>query len=85
MQLSEAKKHLSVYHRVGCHLCDEMAALLAEFQDELDFSFVLVDIDADADLKVRFNADVPVVAWGERILFRHFFDEAILRQALQHG
>lgn len=85
MQESEAKTHLSVYYRVGCHLCDEMAALLTEFQRELDFTFVLVDIDADVVLKARFNADVPVVAWGERILFRHFFDEAILRQALQHG
>jgi thiol-disulfide isomerase/thioredoxin len=85
MQESEAKKHLTVYYRVGCHLCDEMTALLAEFQDELDFGFVLVDIDTDAALQVRFNADVPVVAWGEQILFWHFFDEAILRQALQHG
>ncbi|MDQ5770153.1 glutaredoxin family protein [Thiothrix subterranea] len=85
MQESEAKTHLTVYYRVGCHLCEEMTALLHEFQDELKFTFGLVDIDANAELTVRFNADVPVVAWGERILFRHFFDEAILRQALQHG
>jgi thiol-disulfide isomerase/thioredoxin len=85
MQQSEAKTCLTVYHRVGCHLCDEMVALLAEFQDELGFGFVLVDIDADLALQARFNADVPVVAWGERILFRYFLDEAILRQALQHG
>lgn len=85
MQEIEAKTCLTVYHRVGCHLCDEMVALLAEFQDELDFGFVLVDIDADAELKARFNTDVPVVALGERVLFRYFLDEAILRQALQHG
>jgi len=85
MQLNEAKPCLTVYHRVGCHLCEEMVALLIECQDELVFNFVLVDIDADADLKMRFNADVPVVVYEERILFRHFFDEAILRQALQHG
>ncbi|QTR48225.1 glutaredoxin family protein [Thiothrix litoralis] len=85
MQESEAKTHLTVYYRVGCHLCDEMTALLCEFQDELMFTFELVDIDADAELRVRFNADVPVVAWGKQILFWHFFDEAILRQALQHG
>ncbi len=85
MQGNEAKTYLTVYHREGCHLCDEMTALLAEFQDELDFGFVLVDIDADAALKARFNADVPVVALGEQILFRHFLNEAILRQALQHG
>ncbi len=85
MQQSKAKSCLTVYYREGCHLCDEMTALLAEFQDELDFGFVLVDIDAEPDLKVRFNADVPVVALGEQVLFRHFLNEAILRQALQHG
>ncbi|QLQ31231.1 MAG: glutaredoxin family protein [Candidatus Thiothrix singaporensis] len=85
MQQSEAKLHLTVYYRQGCHLCDEMTALLAEFQEELNFGFVLVDIDADPVLRQRFNADVPVVALADRILFRHFFDEAILRQALQHG
>ncbi|MEZ5452816.1 MAG: glutaredoxin family protein [Thiothrix sp.] len=85
MQQSEAKSLLTVYYRVGCHLCDEMVALLAEFQDELKFGYVLVDIDADAELKSRFNADVPVVVLEGQVLFRHFFDEAILRQALQHG
>lgn len=85
MQENEAKTCLTVYHRVGCHLCEEMVALLTEFQEELGFGFVLVDIDADRDLQARFNADVPVVALKERILFRHFFDEAILRQALKHG
>lgn len=85
MQQNKAKRLLTVYYRVGCHLCDEMVALLAEYQQELGFSFVLVDIDADPVLSERFNVDVPVVADEERILFRHFFDEAILRQALRHG
>ncbi|OQX01644.1 MAG: hypothetical protein BWK73_45365 [Thiothrix lacustris] len=56
-QESEAKIHLSVYHGLGCHLCEEMTAFLREFQNELTFTF----------------------------LFWYFFDEAILRQALQHG
>lgn len=85
MQDNKAKTQLTVYYREGCHLCDEMTALLVEFQTELGFEFSLVDIDADDALRTRFNADVPVVALGERILFQHFFDEAILRQALKHG
>lgn len=85
MQENKAKTQLTVYYRLGCHLCDQMTALLVEYRDELEFEFSLVDIDADDALQARFNADVPVVALEERILFRHFFDEAILRQALQHG
>lgn len=85
MQENKAKPQLTVYYRVGCHLCDEMTALLVEYQKELEFEFSLVDIDADDALKARFNADVPVAALGEQVLFRHFFDEAILRQVLRHG
>lgn len=60
---------LTVYHRLGCHLCDEMVALLSEYQDELNFTMQLVDIDEDAALKARFHVDIPVVAFGEQILF----------------
>ena len=85
MQGNEAKFCLTVYHRLGCHLCDEMVALLSEYQDELNFIMQLVDIDEDATLTARFHVDIPVVAFGEQILFWHFFNEASLRQALQHG
>jgi glutaredoxin len=85
MQANEAKFCLSVYHRLGCHLCDEMVALLSEYQDELNFEMQLIDIDEDPALKARFHTDIPVVALGEQILFCHFFNEASLRQALQHG
>ncbi len=85
MQGNEEKNCLSVYYRLGCHLCDEMIALLSEYQDELNFDIKLVDIDKDPALKQRFHTDIPVVMQEEQILFCHFFNEAILRRTLQHG
>jgi len=60
-------------------------ALLLEFQKELSFDLHLVDIDEDPALVRKYNADVPVVRLNNTVLFRHFFDEAKLRQALVYG
>jgi glutaredoxin len=43
--------------RAGCHLCDEMAAVLD--QEGLDYS--LRDVDGDAELCARFGEVVPVL------------------------
>jgi predicted thioredoxin/glutaredoxin len=52
---------VTVYTRVGCHLCDEAIAVVraaAEGRAHVE----LVDIDADPDLHDRYTVRVPVVA-----------------------
>lgn len=77
------KSFLTVYHRVGCHLCEQMTASLRLLQKELDFDFELVDIDQDERLRERYNADVPVVVLNDEVICFHFFEEASLRQHLE--
>ena len=77
------KSCLTVYYRVGCHLCEQMAASLRLLQRELDFSFELVDIDQDEQLRERYNADVPVVVLNGEVICFHFFEEESLRQHLE--
>lgn len=74
-----------MYYRVGCHLCDAMIAELQYLQQELAFELELVDIDKDPVLRKRYDVDVPVVALGTEIVCFHFFEEDLVRQALQHG
>lgn len=73
---------LTLYHREGCHLCDEMLLALEHTQTELDFEIDRVDIDANPSLRRRFNEKVPVLALGEDIICCHRLDELALRQAL---
>lgn len=71
-----------MYYRIGCHLCEQMAAALYALQEELNFSVESVDIDKDETLKKRYDVDVPVVSYQNEVIFYHFFDETSLRDAL---
>ena len=47
--------------RDGCHLCDEMAAVLDEVLPDHDLTWSPVDVDADPELRARFTDVVPVL------------------------
>ena len=68
-----------VYHREGCHLCDDVVASLSQLQKELGYKIKRVDIDEDATLRDKYNADIPVVTVNDEVIFYHFFDEKALR------
>lgn len=47
--------------RNGCHLCDEMAALLDAVLPSYGLSWSPRDVDAEPDLRARFTDVVPVL------------------------
>ena len=57
---------LTLYHRPGCHLCEQAQAHL----DELGFTYRLHDISGDAALTARHGDHIPVLALGDRVLLR---------------
>lgn len=59
---------LTLYTRVGCHLCEEMKQQLEPFQKQYGFSLNVVDIEADSYLKLRYGEKIPVLVAGEREL-----------------
>ncbi|MBD3619132.1 MAG: glutaredoxin family protein [Chromatiales bacterium] len=73
---------LTVYSRIGCHLCEDMQAQLMRLQSQWNFEFEVIDIDEDAALRERFNVKVPVLALGDDIICCHFLDERSLLDAL---
>lgn len=83
--MKSMSKTLTVYTRDYCHLCEEVAASLFSLQNKLSFNINFVDIDADPALLEKYNEDVPVVILDNTVVFRHFFDEDKLRQALLYG
>ena len=74
--------HLIVYSRDGCHLCEDMLSALYQLQDELDLTIEPIDIDDNSLLKEKYNDDVPVVSFNNKLLFCHFIDEKRLRRAI---
>ena len=47
--------------RAGCHLCDEMAAVLDEVLPAHGLTWSPVDVDADPELRSRYSDVVPVL------------------------
>jgi len=71
---------LTVYGHSYCHLCGEMLAALAPFQQELGFSVEWVDIHGQEDLEQRFGEWVPVLMMGGDRICHYHLDEQALRQ-----
>lgn len=69
---------VTVYTRVGCHLCDEAKELLERYGLEPE----LVDIDADPQLRERYTTCVPVVVIDGKERFRGRVNEVLLRRLL---
>ena len=73
---------VTLYSRVGCHLCDDARLVIARVCADLGEDFTEVDVDADPDLQDRFGDEVPVTFVDGR---QHDFwrvDEGRLRAAL---
>lgn len=77
-----AERVVTVYSRRGCHLCDDMLAVLQEFSETYHFDVVVRDVDADPALYQRYNTLVPVLCVGEQQVCHYFLDWAALRAAL---
>ncbi len=72
-----------LYTRAGCHLCDEVKAVLARARRKADFTLREVDIDSDPALIAEYNDQVPVVAINGRKAFKYHLKEDEFLKVLQ--
>ena len=61
---------LTLYAKPGCHLCEDLRALLDELQPEFGFEILEVDITRDAGLLARYQFDIPVLLKDEKEIAR---------------
>ncbi|MFT5172031.1 MAG: methylated-DNA-protein-cysteine methyltransferase-like protein [Gammaproteobacteria bacterium] len=76
-------RHLTVYVRRHCHLCEQMVNALEPWRQGYDLRLDLVDVDEDPVLAARFGERVPVLSDGDTIVAEFFLDEGALRRHLQ--
>ncbi len=76
---------LIVYERLGCHLCEDMVATLAEWREELDIAIERVDVDRSKELAQRYGLRVPVLVCGDREICHFFLDLEALREVLNES
>lgn len=73
---------LTIYSRPGCHLCEEMKALVSSVGTTPRFSLEEVDISSDEDLERRYGLEIPVLMVNGRKVAKYRIGEAALRRIL---
>jgi len=52
---------VTIYSRIGCHLCDDAHNVLESMREELNFKIEIINIDEDAELIKLYSDQVPVI------------------------
>ena len=75
---------LTVVHREGCDLCDEMVLELQAMGRTLTLPPIdIVDVDSDPELLRRHGVHVPVLLLDGTVVCRHRLDPDELRRLLR--
>ena len=56
-----AEPRVTLYTRVGCHLCESAAEAVARICAELGQRWQAVDVDGDPALRAEYGDQVPVI------------------------
>jgi glutaredoxin len=75
---------VELFTRPGCHLCEDMKALLerAGAAAGVGVRLVEVDVSVDPELEARYGNDVPVLFVNGRRAFEHRATEEELKRRL---
>jgi len=52
---------VTIYSRPGCHLCDEMKALVTRVARTIPLTLEEIDITTDAALEAQYGLEIPVL------------------------
>ena len=69
---------LVLYSRPGCHLCDEMTAVVRRVATRVPLVLEEIDISTDATLEARYGVEIPVLLVNGSKAAKHRVNEAEL-------
>ncbi len=77
------EQRITVVHRAGCELCDEMIADLERLGRMLELPPVeVLDVDSDPVIHRRYGLHVPVLLLDGTVVCRHRLDAVELARLL---
>jgi thiol-disulfide isomerase/thioredoxin len=76
---------LTLYSRPGCHLCEEMKAVIERVvrSAPAPVTIEVVDISTDPELETRFGVEIPVLVVNGRKAAKYRVTEGELRRMLE--
>jgi len=60
-------KKVTVYSRLGCHLCEIAIDKIKSVSSEIDFELEIKLIDDDKALQEKYNDEVPVILIDDQV------------------
>lgn len=69
-----ACRDIRFYYRDGCHLCEEMAAVIHSAWPEVMSVMIWVDVDADAEARASYGLKVPVLICDGKVVSEYRLD-----------
>jgi thioredoxin-like negative regulator of GroEL len=75
---------LTIYSKPGCHLCDDMKAVVSRVVGTTPGTVTLteIDISTDPDLEQRYGLEIPVLMMDGKKAAKYRVSEAELRRLL---
>jgi hypothetical protein len=71
---------LTLYSRPGCHLCDEMKAVVTRVARTIPLSLREIDISTDAVLEAQYGLEIPVLlVEGKKAAKYRIAEDALVR------
>jgi len=74
------KDQLTLYSRLGCHLCEDMEAQLPPYLEQPGIALEIIYIDKNDELEQLYGTLVPVLKAGDREICHYFLDIKALQQ-----
>ena len=72
-----------MYSRPGCHLCDEMKAVVDRVAAREPLTVQVVDISGDPELEARYGTEIPVLLVDGRKAAKYRIGEEELLRILK--
>lgn len=74
---------MTLYSRPGCHLCDEMKAVVERVAQSVPLTLDIVEITTDPQLAARYGLEIPVLLIEGKIAAKYRISEAELTRKLK--
>jgi hypothetical protein len=75
--------HLTLYSRPGCHLCDDMKAIVARVSASVPLTLAEIDISTDERLEELYGLEIPVLMVEGKKVAKYRVTEGELRRILR--
>lgn len=73
---------LTLYTRPGCHLCDDLKAVVARVAEKYPVELIEIDVSGNPRLEREYGSDIPVLVRDGVVVARHRLSEAALARLI---